>query len=49
MADFQGLKRSFLSDRWIFILNARERYMRKSDLKDFYMNLGMGIKYIFNY
>ncbi|WP_410468512.1 hypothetical protein [Bacteroidetes bacterium endosymbiont of Geopemphigus sp.] len=23
--------------------------MRKSDLKDFYMNLGMGIKYIFNY
>lgn len=39
----------FLSDRWIFILNARERYMRKSDLKDFHMNLGAGVKYIFNY
>lgn len=43
----------FLSDRFVFIINARERFMRTFEplsfphSKHFHMNLGAGIKYVF--
>jgi hypothetical protein len=47
---FVGLETEiFLSNRFILILNTKARYLRKSFIKDFQLNYGIGFKYILNY
>lgn len=47
---FLGLETEiFISNQFIFLLNAKTRYLRKSFIKDFQFNYGVGFKYILNY
>lgn len=39
---------TFLSDRFVFLFNAREQILFDSDINKFHTQLGFGIKFIIN-